>query len=355
MLGKISEQIPQRLLAWYDCCARELPWRENHDPYCVWVSEIMLQQTRVEAVKIYYKRFLRTFPDVYALAKAPEEQVLKLWEGLGYYSRARNLQRAAQQIVQKYDGIFPSAKTELMHLPGIGEYTAGAIASIAFNAAETAVDGNVLRVVSRLSASEDNISEPRVKKDISEKLRKILPLERTGDFNQALMDLGAMVCLPNGAPLCDSCPLATLCEGKKLGIAERLPIKEKKKERKTEQRTVFIILNGKEAALCKRPSRGLLAGMWELPNVCGTLSQKQAEEQLIKWGFRLENLSPTVSAKHIFTHREWLMSGWLVRVKEKEKEKKMTWADLKQINGKFSIPSAFAAYLTVLRGELGQK
>lgn len=348
----ILQQIPSLLLAWYDCCARVLPWRENTEAYGVWISEIMLQQTRVEAVKISYRRFLQTFPDVYVLAAAPEEQVLKLWEGLGYYSRARNLQKAAQKVVQDYHGIFPSEKSELMRLPGIGEYTAGAIASIAFGKAEPAVDGNVLRVISRLLASKHNISEPHVKKEMSEQIRAILPIGRTGDFNQALMDLGATVCIPNGAPLCENCPLAALCEGRKQGIAEQLPVKEAKKVRKAEERTVFLIVHEQEAVFCKRPNRGLLAGMWELPNVSGALTEQQARERLEQWGFCPTELSQSPPSKHIFTHREWLMSAYLVRVREKTCQEGFLWADEKKMDEELSVPSAFAAYQKVLRREL---
>ena len=247
----LLKQIPMPLLSWYDREKRVLPWRQNKDPYRVWVSEIMLQQTRVEAVIDYYNRFLKLFPTVEALAEAPTEQVLKAWEGLGYYSRARNLQKAAQMVVSDYNGIFPKTAKELLKLPGIGRYTAGAVSSIAYDSQEPAVDGNVLRVIMRILACDENVSKDSVKTEVEEIVRGIIPA-RAGDFNQSLMELGALVCLPNGAPLCEKCPLAELCEGRRQGIAEQLPNKTQKKERTIEQKTVFVIEKDGRAALRRR-------------------------------------------------------------------------------------------------------
>ena len=347
--NRILSRIAEPLLDWYDRCARSLPWRETRDPYRIWISEIMLQQTRVQAVMEYYRRFLEFFPDVYALASAPEEQVLKLWEGLGYYSRARNLQKAAQTVAWELDGKFPAEKKDLMKLPGIGEYTAGAVSSIAFGRSEPAVDGNVLRVAARLLASKDDVSAADVKKEVTEQIRSVIPPQRAGDFNQALMDLGATVCLPNGVPLCEGCPLAELCEGNRKKLAADLPIKAPKKERTCERRTVFVIVCADKAAFCRRPDRGLLAGMWELPNTNGELTRQQAEEQLKKWGFSAPLLSPTVRAKHIFTHREWQMSGWFVRVSQQSRNSDFLWADWERISHELSVPSAFSAYMTILQ------
>lgn len=345
----ILNRIVEPLLAWYDCCARSLPWRKDRDPYHIWISEIMLQQTRVETVKFYYQRFLNALPDIYALATAPEEQVMKLWEGLGYYSRARNLQKAAQVVVSELGGIIPPDKKELMKLPGVGEYTAGAISSIAFGKAEPAVDGNVLRVTARLLASTDNVSGSEVKKEVSEMIRLVLPSKRAGDFNQALMDLGATVCLPNGAPLCRKCPLEEICDGKRLQVAEKLPIKSKNKERIKEEKTVFIIVCEDKVAFRKRPSRGLLAGMWEFPNVDGVLHQEQVKKQVENWGFHPEKLLKTTQTRHIFTHREWLMSGWFIRVSEKMADTEFVWVNAEKIMDELSVPSAFATFIDILQ------
>lgn len=348
--NSVLKAIPERLLAWYDRCARKLPWRENRDPYRIWISEIMLQQTRVEAVKEYYTRFLAAFPDVFSLANAPEEQVLKLWEGLGYYSRARNLQKAARVVAEECEGRFPRSAAELSRLPGIGSYTAGAISSIAFDCREAAVDGNVLRVAARLLASGDNVSRQAVKNEVAEQIRAVIP-ERAGDFNQSLMELGATVCLPNGEPLCGECPLAEVCEGRKQGIAAELPVKIQKKERTAEQKTVFILLWNGYAAFRKRPEKGLLAGMWEFPNIPGALTREQAIRQLEEWGLALLDLSQTAPAKHIFTHREWHMSGWLAHVEPRGSAADFLWAGREQTERELTVPSAFAAFTKILRRE----
>lgn len=345
-------RIPELLLSWYDQNARKLPWRENHDPYRIWVSEIMLQQTRVEAVKkIYYRRFLEAFPDVFALANAAEDQVLKMWEGLGYYSRARNMQKAARLVVSEYGGEFPHTAKELAKLPGIGHYTAGAIASIAFDCPEPAVDGNVLRVLARLLAFEEDVSLQTVKNWMTEKIRTIIPENRAGDFNQSLMELGAIVCIPNGEPLCSLCPLVSICEGNHKGIADRLPVKTRKKERIVEQKTVFVLMTNEQAAFCKRPNQGLLAGMWEFPNVPGALDEQEVLEQIKNWGLTPVRLSPIAPVKHIFTHREWNLFGWLVPVIKAEENEHFLWANQNDLVQNMTIPSAFSAFLKILKQE----
>ena len=262
--------LPQRLLPWYAQCHRELPWRRDREPYHVWLSEIMLQQTRVEAVKGYYERFLHRLPTIKTLAEAPEDVLLKLWEGLGYYSRVRNLQKAAMQIVEKHKGVFPREYQEILALPGIGPYTAGAISSICFEQPTPAVDGNVLRVVMRLQACADPITEVSVQKEVARKLAAIYPKDNCGDFTQALMELGATVCVPNGAPACHCCPLAEICRGHQEGNAQNFPVKGEKKPRRKEQRTVFVLRCGEKIAVCRRPAKGLLAGMWQLPDMPGS-------------------------------------------------------------------------------------
>ena len=257
---EILAQLPGLLLPWYDGGARVLPWREEPTPYRVWVSEIMLQQTRVEAVRPYYERFLEAFPTVEALAAAPEEKLLKMWEGLGYYNRARNLQRAAQQVVELYDGEVPASYEALRALPGVGDYTAGAIASIAFQLPVPAVDGNVLRVISRVLCRYDNILDAKVKRRTEEELRQALP-QRVGDFNQSLMELGALVCLPGGAPRCLGCPLHPVCRAAARGVAQELPVKAKAKPRKQEERTLFLLFSPPGAGgFAKAAGEGLAGG-----------------------------------------------------------------------------------------------
>ena len=261
------EQIVKPLLSWYDGHARVLPWREDKSPYRVWVSEIMLQQTRVEAVKPFFERFLKALPNVRSLAECSEDELLKLWEGLGYYNRVRNMQKAARVIMEEHDGEFPADYAKLLALPGIGRYTAGAIGSIAFGLQKPAVDGNVLRVLSRVKASYEDVLKQSVKTALEQEVQKIIPKDRAGDFNQALIEIGAVVCVPNGRAKCEECPLAFCCRAKEKGIVEELPKKKAKKERRVEERTVLVLREGDRVAVRKRPSKGLLAGLYELPNL----------------------------------------------------------------------------------------
>ena len=226
------EQLPGLLLPWFAEHRRDLPWRRDREPYHVWLSEIMLQQTRVEAVRGYYLRFLERLPDIAALASAPEDVLLKLWEGLGYYSRVRNLQKAAQCVMEQHGGEFPQELSAIRALPGIGDYTAGAIASICFEAPTAAVDGNVLRVILRLTVCADSPADVRVRRRIGEELSAVYPAGHCGDFTQALMELGATVCLPNGAPQCGACPLRALCEAHAQGTELQFPTKPPKKPRR---------------------------------------------------------------------------------------------------------------------------
>lgn len=339
-----SELVPY-LLYWYEHNARVLRWREEPKPYYVWVSEIMLQQTRVEAVKGYFDRFLMKLPDIKALAEAEEEQLLKLWEGLGYYNRVRNMQKAAKIVVQEYGGELPDDYEAIKKLPGIGSYTAGAIASIAFGIPEPAVDGNVLRVLKRIAASFDDITKDKVRKELEEDLRRIIPKDRPGDFNQSLMELGATVCLPNGKPLCERCPLMHLCRAHHRGVELEIPVKPPKKERKIEERTVFVIKQQYskplEIMLHKRPSQGLLSGMWELPNLEGHLTEKEVKALFPKAEvFRLPD------GKHIFSHVEWRLwcyeiiafgrSGLPEGIQEDA-----VFFSIQEIKEQISIPSAF--------------
>lgn len=332
--------LPPPLLAWYRENARDLPWRRTRDPYRVWVSEIMLQQTRVAAVLGYYARFLEAFPTVEALAAAPEEQLLKLWEGLGYYSRARNLQKAARQVMEL--GGFPDTYAGLLKLPGIGDYTAAAVASASFARAEPAVDGNVLRVVTRLTDCHDDIAVPQTKKNIRTQVRTIFP-ESEADiriFNQALMELGATVCVPNGPPKCLFCPVQGLCLGRARGTAESLPVKAPKKARRVEEKTVFLFLRNGRIALRKRPASGLLAGLWEFPNVEGALDEPAAGEAARTWGLEPKAWKNRLTSKHIFSHVEWRMTGYTLEVSG-EGPGDFVWVDT---FNNHAVPSAFARY-----------
>ncbi len=348
----ILEKIPALLLSWYDGCARVLPWREEPTPYRVWVSEIMLQQTRVEAVKPYYERFLEQLPTVAALAAAPEEQLLKLWEGLGYYNRVRNLQKGARQVMEEFHGEIPPSFEALRSLSGVGEYTAGAIASIAFGIPVPAVDGNVLRVVSRLLARRDDILDAKVKKRVEAEISAIIPKERAGDFNQSLMELGAMVCLPNGAPKCGECPLREICRAHEQGMEESLPVKAPKKSRKVEERTLFLLTCRGKLALNRRPEKGLLAGMWELPGVPGKQKEPEAREALEAWGIQVKDLQKLVEAKHIFTHVEWRMVGWAGEITEPVPC--FTWVSAQELSREIALPSAFRAYVPEMEKRLQQ-
>lgn len=336
--------IVQPLLAWYEANARILPWREQPTPYRVWISEIMLQQTRVEAVKPYFDRFIRTLPDIAALAQAPVEQLLKLWEGLGYYSRARNLQKSAGLMLDKYGGELPRSYEELRTLPGIGPYTAGAIASIAFGIPVPAVDGNVLRVVARLTACPEDIGKESVKKQMAGMLKQILPADRTGDFNQALMELGAMICLPRGTAKCACCPVAGLCLARERDIVMTLPVKAAKKPRRLEQRTVFVILAQGMVAVKQRPENGLLAGLWELPNEHGWLATIKAKELMALWNIHVTALHQLPAAKHIFTHIEWQMTGYAVYAANCPDNAGLIWLKPQQLAEDLALPAAFKPY-----------
>lgn len=348
---ELLEKLPSLLLPWYDGCARVLPWREAPSPYRVWVSEIMLQQTRVEAVKPYYQRFLEALPTVEALASAPEDRLLKLWEGLGYYNRVRNLQKGAQEVMARFGGVIPSRFEDLRSLPGVGDYTAGAIASIAFGQPVPAVDGNVLRVVSRLLERREDVLDPRVKKRTEGELAGVIPPGRAGDFNQSLMELGAMVCLPNGAPKCGECPLNRDCRARAHGTAGELPVKAAKKPRQAEERTVFLVTCRGRLALRRRPETGLLAGLWELPSAPGNLGEGEAVRLLREWGFSCPAPEPLPAARHIFTHREWRMTAWAAQVPETVPG--FTWASREELSQSHALPSAFQAWFPEIQKRLG--
>jgi A/G-specific adenine glycosylase len=328
--------LPGALLPWYAKNKRDLPWRQGKEPYHIWLSEIMLQQTRVEAVKGYYARFLDALPTIADLAKADDELLYKLWEGLGYYSRVRNLKKAAGVIMTEHGGQFPREYADVLALPGIGEYTAGAICSIAFGQKTPAVDGNVLRVISRIQADFSPIDSPARKKEVHALLQEIYP-ENAGDFTQALMELGATVCGPNRAPDCEHCPCNHLCQGYADGVAEKLPVKSPKKERRVEEKTVFILRCEDKYALIKRPNKGLLAGLWQFPEMPGIMEVSEAIQ-----GFHVKEIHRQLDKNHIFTHIEWKMRGMYLEVSEKNEA--FQWFTAGQINDFTALPTAFRQF-----------
>lgn len=338
-------QIVQPLLGWYAANARDLPWRREVTPYRVWISEVMLQQTRVETVKGYFGRFFANVPDVAALAALPEEQLLKLWEGLGYYSRARNLQRAAQICCQRYGGKLPGNYQALLSLPGFGPYTAGAVASIAFGLPAPAVDGNVLRVWSRLFADGADIADPATKKSVEAKFAGIMPGRESGAFNQALMDLGATVCVPNGTPKCEICPLRTFCISHLSGKEMDFPQKRPKQPRRIEERTLLLLEREGRVAVRRRPAKGLLAALWELPGFDGRLPKNEAIAAVRSLGLEPLQLTPLAPYKHVFTHVEWHITGWRVKLAPEGEGAGLVWSTGAELRGEHPLPSAFRPYL----------
>ena len=337
----VYDKLPTALLPWYDRVKRDLPWRMDKKPYHVWLSEIMLQQTRVEAVKGYYSRFLQALPDVESLAKADDELLHKLWEGLGYYSRVRNLKKAAQVIVERHGGVFPTNYEDILALPGIGAYTAGAICSIAFDQKKAAVDGNVLRVISRLTADDTPIDNPAYKKQVQTALERVYP-DAAGDFTQALMELGATVCGPNWMPRCAECPCRSFCKAFAAGNPQRYPVKTVKKPRKNTEMTVFVISCADAYALEKRPDKGLLADLWQFPNVPGKLELPAVMAYLASKGLAVRDVYRQVEKKHIFTHIEWKMTGFYLETADKNSD--FVWMNKNDINRKAALPTAFRQF-----------
>lgn len=337
----ILARLPSVLLPWYYVNRRELPWRADREPYHIWLSEIMLQQTRVEAVKGYYARFLAALPTVEALASCGDDALHKLWEGLGYYSRVRNLKKAAQVIAAQYGGEFPREYAAVLALPGIGEYTAGAICSIAFGMPTPAVDGNVLRFFSRLTDDPSPIDLPATKKAVTQALAAVYPRE-AGDFTQALMELGATVCGPNRKPDCEACPCQAFCLGRRNGTAQALPVKSPKKQKRQEDRTVFLLSCQGRYALERRPGKGLLAGLWQFPNVAGHLDTAEALAEVERMGLRPRELLREVSRKHIFTHIQWNMKG--IYLETAGIGGRFQWFTAEQINTQAALPTAFRLF-----------
>ena len=337
----IPAQLPSALLPWYRENRRDLPWRSDREPYHVWLSEIMLQQTRVEAVKGYYARFLAALPTLEALADCRDDTLHKLWEGLGYYSRVRNLKKAANVIMTAHGGTFPGEYDAIRALPGIGDYTAGAICSICFDLPTPAVDGNVLRVISRLQDDATPIDLPARKRQVQAQLTEIYPGE-AGDFTQALMELGATLCGPNRKPDCEACPCKAFCLGYQRGSAEKLPVKSPKREKRQEDITVFLLRCADSYALEKRPDSGLLAGLWQFPNIPGRLDTDGALAWARDRGLRPTDIRRIAEKKHIFTHIRWDMTGFYLEVAERAGE--FHWFTESEIERNAALPTAFRQF-----------
>ena len=347
------------LLAWRKSApdVRDLPWRDEPTPYHVWISEIMLQQTRAAVVRGYYLRFLDALPSVRSLSEVDDDALMKLWQGLGYYSRARNLKRAAEVIVEKHDGQLPKDFDALLALPGIGRYTASAIASFAYGQPRPAVDGNFLRVAARVTANPIDIAKDTSKRALEAALAPAYPSGRdAGLLNEAFMDLGATVCLPNGVPLCHACPAAQLCLAHDRGTEQDYPVKTALKARRKERRTVLLLSCGDRIAIRKRPARGLLAGLWEYPNLEGKLSQRAVRAHIEALGFDVRDIAPLPSARHIFSHIEWELTGWAVTVADMNEPPLMAaeendaapsallWVRREELADTYSIPAAFGYF-----------
>lgn len=340
------EEIVEPLLAWYHENKRDLPWRKDKNPYHIWISEIMLQQTRVEAVKNYYRLFMETLPTIEDLKKVEEDTLLKLWEGLGYYSRARNLKKAAIEIVEKYNGKFPEEYEELRKLPGIGPYTAGAISSIAFDKKVPAVDGNVIRVMLRLKNSRRKIDDPKLKEELFQELIEMMP-EESGNFNQAFMDLGATICIPNTYPLCSSCPLQKYCKAYLEHNTLNIPVPKEKKTKAKEKYTIVIFMYQGKVAIRKRPDSGILASLYEFLTIEGDYTLPKLKEFLTSQEIKIKKIKRLGSSKHIFTHKIWEMKGYLVEIEEMIPD--FHWIEKEELLTKYSIPTAFSYYKDKLK------
>ncbi len=335
------------IISWCAASRRPLPWRLSPTPYHIWISEVMLQQTRIEAVIPYYERFLEELPDVQALADTEEDKLLKLWEGLGYYSRARNLQKAAKIITQNFEGKIPKDPEQLRSLPGIGEYTAGAIASIAYGLPEPAVDGNVLRVAARLMTMADDVKLPKTRRTVTELLRAVYPAgDQAGLLTEGLMELGETICLPNTDPNCDHCPLAALCQSHLRGTTGLYPVRGKIRERRKDRRTVLLLCANGKYAIRKREGEGLLAGMWEFPNVTGHLTAEEVESVLTDFGAEPVRIEECGRTKHVFSHVEWHLKGYKAKL-ESETEG-FVWKTPEEMLSDVPIPTAFQYYIKKL-------
>ena len=340
------EDFQHLILTWYKGNRREMPWREDPSPYRIWISEIMLQQTRVDTVIPYFNSFMERYPTVESLASSDEDELMKYWEGLGYYSRIRNIRETAVNIVSNYGGQIPKTYDELLKLKGIGEYTAGAIASEAFGQKVPAVDGNVFRVFARLTAKEDDLRDLKFQKQLKEAVKSVLPQDETGDFNQGLIELGALICIPKGSPKCGLCPVKELCLSNKLNLQDRIPVKSKAKQRTVQEKTVFILQYGDKFAVRKRDDQNLLAGLFEIPNVEGFYTPDEAKTVIEEMGFVVSDLHVLKDRKVVFTHIEWILQGYYVHVKNDHEQ--YIFETKENLVQKYTLATAFREYLNLM-------
>lgn len=342
------QDMVDKLLNWYRDNKRELPWRFDKDPYHVWISEIMLQQTRIEAVLSYYKRFMTQLPTISSLAKVDEDKLLKLWEGLGYYNRARNLKKAAVIIMEEYEGVFPTTYSEIIKLPGIGEYTASAICSICFGEKQVTVDGNVMRVFTRFYNDSSNVSKDSTKKNIRDFLLSVVP-DDAGDFNEGLMELGEVICIPNGIPRCSICPLREECQSNKNANYFLFPVKDEKKMKEEMEMTVIIPIWNNQTIVRKRKNPGLLHNLYEFPNVLGSKSIFEIKDLSSEFG-KVFDIQKSITYTHVFTHRKWKMQAYFVFLESVNC--RSLFHSISDIEEKFALPTAFSPFLYQLKEEL---
>ena len=342
------KEYATKIVNWYEQNKRFLPWRESQTPYHVWISEIMLQQTRIEAVKKYYQRFIQEIPDIQTLANVDDDKLLKLWEGLGYYSRAKNLKKAAMQIMNEYQGTFPTTYVEILKLPGIGEYTASAIASICFGEKQITIDGNVLRIYARINNDNRPIDDIRVKNNIREELLKIVP-DASGSFNQGLMEIGETICLPKGEPKCHICPLKEICEANHKRTYQSLPVKLPKKEKKEEYYTIILFHFQEKYAIYKRSNETLLNNLWSFPTITSNKSALELKEYLKENKIAYKRIIPSITNCHIFTHKKWQMISYLVELESINNLENYQFASLEELIKNYCIPSAYQPFLKELK------
>lgn len=350
MKKSIDLQDAENLSSWYEKNKRELPWRDTGNPYDVWLSEIMLQQTRIEAVKPKFLLFKKELPSIEDLSEVDQDRLMRLWEGMGYYSRARNLKKCAEILVKDYEGKLPSDFKVLKKLPGIGPYTAGAIASIAYGKAVPAVDGNVMRVLARYLEITDDIRDPKTRKSFEEIISGLFQQRNDSSFvrsfNQGLMELGEVICVPNGSPHCKECPWQNACKAHLHQDTGQIPYRSSLKKRKIIERTLFILRDGNQFLLRKRDEKGLLAGLYEFPGIDRKLNQTEVIREVEKYGIVPVHVKRLPDSKHIFTHLEWHMTAYEIQTEEIEnlKDDRCILADKKELSS-LAIPSAFHTYI----------
>lgn len=347
--GKSQIRLFQRkILSWYKKSRREMPWREQPTPYRIWISEIMLQQTRVDTVIPYFNNFMARYPTVESLASSEENELMKYWEGLGYYSRIKNIRKTAIELVQNHQAKLPESFEELLKLKGIGEYTAGAIASEAFGEKVPAVDGNVFRVFARLTGFREDIREAKSQEKLKVAVRGVLPEKEIGDFNQGLIELGALICIPKGSPKCELCPVKEFCGSYRDNLQDEIPFRSKARKRTVQERTVFLIQCGDRFAVRKREEGTLLEGLFEIPNREGFYTPEEAKSVVEEMGFTVKDLHMIRDKKVVFTHIEWILQGYYFHVAEENDA--FLFETKENLLKNYALASAFIGYLDLMEG-----